>query len=230
MTLKRRIEKLESRPRSVAKGRPRVSRKVLRVLLGWTKYGDLPLTPEEESQKEAFAADLEDRTRKHEEQRTKALELLAEGRPHDEISRAVGTNPSMVRRWEVEERWEKEGHGGENRRAHLDSSDLTDEARADAQEGVGSQHAISPVQTLSQTLDLPKSAPQNPKKARAQDVRTEFSPYRRGRPETAYEETMRKLRGMGSRRPELCSVCNDPIGFPRVRKGERLFHQACLEL
>lgn len=31
----------------------------------------------------------------------------------------------------------------------------------------------------------------------------------------------------GGRKRDLCSVCNEPVGFPRVRKGERLFHQSC---
>ncbi len=226
MTPKRRIEKLESRPRPEAMGWPRVSRKVIRVLLGWTKYGDLPLTPEEESQREAFAAYLEARRKEGEEQRTKALELLAEGKPVDEISDAVGTNPGMVRRWEVEDRWEKAGPGTwwENRRAHHDSLFMTDKARADAREGVASQHAISPVQTPSRTPDTPEWAPKTPEKARTKDVRKEFLP-RRG-PETAYQETMREL-GVGFRRPKACAVCQQPTGFPRAIRAGKYYHPAC---
>ncbi len=32
---------------------------------------------------------------------------------------------------------------------------------------------------------------------------------------------------VGGRKPDLCDVCDKPVRFPRVRKGERLFHPAC---
>ena len=48
----------------------------------------------------------------------------------------------------------------------------------------------------------------------------------RARPEKNIVEQYFPLDTEG-RKPDFCSVCNEPVGFPRVRKGERIFHPAC---